>query len=214
MKTKTKVKTNVKVAVATGIALAVVASAAMGYMAIMSSLVPIVVLSGTSPSGSSTTVAEHNTNLMIYRVSAQRSDVLMTAVLFELDTTDNAGTGWNTCQYLGSNNILTLTDDGGNIIAPASGWVYYTHAGRPCTSPRDEVAYAYTDFPFMTTITSNTYDRFFVRADFSVIAPSSGDTVQVNIPNARQAFHWMDDRGIARDARGVGLPVEAHELTF
>lgn len=209
--TITKTKTRTKVTVAVAVAVAGAAMAAAGFIVLFASFVPIFSLASGSPAGAA--VPGFN-EVFRYAVTSQRTSIEMTQIMFEVNTTDNGATLWNTCDELGDASKWAIYDNGGNRVDATGGWTFYNSSMRPC-SGSEVVAYARTSLPRMSPIPSRSTHVFNVHVDTAGASAVSDDSIVLSIPNLPSAIEWTEGSGTYRGARGVSsLPVVGGTIMY
>lgn len=118
----------------------------------------------------------------------QAADVNLHGFTFRLLSTDTAGSGWNSCDKLGSTSKwgLRASSDMGTRVEDAADWTFYQADGAPCAAGK-ELAYASVDFTaagdrdpkFMSAGNTNTY---LLRVDTSGASAANDDIVRVDMP--------------------------------
>jgi hypothetical protein len=210
--TITKTKTRTKVAVAVAVAVVAGAIAAAGFMLILGRMVPIFALAASSPSGVS--VPGHS-EVLRYSVAPQRVNIEVGETLFEINTTDNAGSLWNTCDQLGSTSEWAIYDTGGNRVDASGAWQFFNDELLPCVGS-ETVAFARATFPSMIRLPNGgAAQTFSLYIDTYAASAVSDDSIMVSIPSIASAVSWSDDRGIMRGARGIrSLPIVGNTITY
>lgn len=208
-KTKTRVSTKVKVAVAVGAAASAIAAA--GFWMVLIRMVPVFALAVASPSG---TTIPGNIEVFRYTIEAQRIDVEVSRTMFEINSTDNAGSLWNTCDQLGDTSKWSVYDSGGNRVDAPGGWTFYNEDLRAC-SGSEIVKYAKAIFPSTIYVPSGLSEEHSLYLDTFGASAAHDDALFVQVPNVGVAVEWTDDRGVIRGARGMrSLPVIGNALIF
>ncbi|MBT3230679.1 hypothetical protein HN358_02755 [Candidatus Uhrbacteria bacterium] len=225
-KTKTRTKTSVKIGIAVG---AMAIAAAGFFFAIPRVSYPSVALMSTSTLPS--VPGEHE--VMYFYVSTKKSDTRLREVTFEIDSTDNEASGWNTCGQLGAISTDPAATDlhgwslydmshGGRADTEAS-WAFYDSANVNCADSSvvdHPVAYAVVASPLASVIPASprgtlTGETYILFADTSGASAVTDDSFRVTIPDTTPAIIWEDDRGVARNARFIsGLPVVGSTIIF
>ncbi len=118
----------------------------------------------------------------------QAADVNLHGFTFRLLSTDTAGSGWNSCDQLGSTSKwgLRASSDMGTRVEDAADWSFYQADGTPCAAGK-ELAYASVDFTaagdrdpkFVGAGNTNTY---LLRVDTSGASAANDDIVRVDMP--------------------------------
>lgn len=212
-----KTITKTKISVAVGVGLIALAVAAMAF-ATISRFSPIISLNPSSPSG--TAIPSFN-SVLVFDITAPRSlisenDIQLNEILFSVASTDNASSGWNTCEQLGDMAKWAIRDSGGNRIDAVGDWNFYNSSKVLC-SGSEIVAYAGTSFPSSVgaIVLENTTSPFTLYTDTTAASATTDDVLRISLERDPFALVWLDTSGVSRSGLSVrGLPLIGSTIIY
>lgn len=136
---------------------------------------PTVTLSVLSPSGGN--VPGYSEVLRFNVAASSGGDVGVEELVFQLSSTDNSGSGWNTCELIGDIDLYNLTIDGTSVALDGE-WELYGADGFPCSA--GEVV-SYVVFTGADLVPASMSYTFAVHADTMGASAATDDAIRLDI---------------------------------
>lgn len=164
-----------------------------------------------------------------FRVNISASstgDAAVDGLTLVLDVTNNGGSNWHTCPFLGANTEhFALVDPATGITTPAT-WELYDESGVACASSEQAVGYLHVTFDTPLAITADTTATLALFLNATYANTTYHDLLQVSIPAEDDladlpvelhAITWSDGTTSGTDLDGsdvASLPVTGNILVF
>lgn len=151
---------------------------------------PTISLHASSPSGAS---VPGNQEVLRFSVSAAgNEDVIMSEIVFQVTTTDNASGNWNQCDDDATSGTLILDTDwsiynvddlSDELEAADSEWAMRDTAGNICDTTAEDIGFAHLTLATPVRISGGTTEVYSVWLDTTGASSSSNDVLRVDIPD-------------------------------
>lgn len=160
---------------------------------------PTITLASGSPSGAS--VPGFGEVLRFNVAADARGFVGVSSLTFHVSSSDNVGSGWNSCSSLGRTDAWSLRkffNDSSSELA--GGMEFYSTSGEPCdTGPSATLGYVVLHLDAVEVSAGDTV-TFALRGDTIGASSSADDFIRIDIPSQDQVdayglspIRWDDD---------------------
>jgi hypothetical protein len=148
-------------------------------------------LFGGTPSGAA---MPELIEVLIFDIAADSGgDVSIRELVFDINTTDNAGTGWNVCdldESMGGMTddhfLLYDMDNPGQALNGygSASWTFLAEDMTVCTEDTDVIKYAVLEFDpsYMGEVAAGSIDTYQLYVDTSGASAATDDSIRVDIP--------------------------------
>lgn len=139
----------------------------------------------------------------------------ITNTKFAIPTTDNAGTGWNTCGQLGSANKFTLYNITNGFTPVTAGLSFISSYDTDCNLVPTVELGSFNALISNEVIAAGTCVTYELWADSSGASSVGDDVIQATI-FSEEWFTWMDEDGNEYDGSDTNgsFPIIGHLLVF
>ena len=179
------------------------------------------ILSSSSPSGAS---VPGNMEVLRFNLSAEESNnAYVDSILFEIQATDNKGSGWNNCSTLTGSDFTLYNLSSSSSSALSATRTVKQDDGSSCASGS---ATHFVAFNLSTpiSITAGETQTLALFMDTAGVSAVDDDMIRIEIPSETSvdslvtpldSMSWYDDGGSALDGYDVyNLPLIGNTLLF
>lgn len=148
--------------------------------------IPTVTLNASTPSGSGFVPGDQEV-LRFNIAASSNEDVILEQILFDVATSDGAGSDWNFCdddedsggRSPAAFDFYNLSEQGTSQALDVDGdWTFFTNDGTECTEDTDEIDYALLALTDVETVPAGSTYTYSLYFDSSGASSSDDDSVQ------------------------------------
>jgi hypothetical protein len=176
---------------------------------------PTLGIHASTPSGPGSIPSQHE--VLRFTVSADsRDDVEMNQIMFNINSSDNDSTGWNTCSNLAEPAKYEIYDasDMSTPLDVDTDWSFNIDQGN-CNNSSDQIKNVVLTLSSPDSIGAGETDVFIFSVDSTGASSTGDDFLQVSIPNEANALNWSDYEDTSINALYIeALPVTGGRLIY
>jgi len=188
---------------------------------------PTFTLSSDSPSDAG--IPGEHTEIFRFNVAADSlGDLSLRQLVFKVDATDNASSGWTTCgdgEFTGladeSRWDLALTKDPTDSLGGYGAWSFLNTSGKECSTESDLLGYVVLTMDDPLDILAGTTDTFSLSYNSMGASSTDNDSIRASISatDVLSAAHvwtliWNDGYSDADETFVKNLPVSGNTITY